>query len=85
MKALKLALLTLALTPAAFAEDAKPVDPLEACKAKVAFQYHFEMMQIEGQEMRGELTHSAADSQKSARHLNYQGALAVCEDEHKKN
>lgn len=84
MKALKLSLLALALLPAAAFAEEKAESPLEICKAKAAFQYHFDMMQIEGQEMRGELEHHAADARKSARHLSHQGALAVCEDENKK-
>jgi hypothetical protein len=81
---LKLALLTLLMIPAAsaFAEE-KAESPLEICKAKAAFQYHFDMMQIEGAEMRGDIEHTTADGRKSARHMSYQGELALCDQEHK--
>jgi negative regulator of sigma E activity len=84
MKALKLTLLAIALIPTASFAEEKVESPLEICKAKAAFQYHFDMMQIEGQEMRGELEHYAADARKSARHMSLQGELAVCESENKK-
>jgi hypothetical protein len=84
MKALKLALLALALIPTASFAEEKVESPLEICKAKAAFQYHFDMMQIEGAEMRGELEHYAADARKSSRHLSLQGEIAVCEQESKK-
>lgn len=70
---------------AAFAEEAnKPADPLEGCQAQAGFLYHVDMMNIEGQEMRAEISHDMADMQKSRRHMNYMGALAVCKDEHGK-
>ncbi|RZA08822.1 MAG: hypothetical protein EOP11_03700 [Proteobacteria bacterium] len=83
MKTLKIALLALALIPSlSFAEE-KQESPLELCKTKAAFQYHFDMMQIEGAEMRGDIEHMTADGRKSARHMSYQGELAVCDQESK--
>jgi hypothetical protein len=63
----------------ALADDERPVDPIEACKAKAAFQYHFEMMKIEGDQIRSEITHREANARKHSRHLEYLGELAVCE------
>lgn len=65
----------------ALANETKPaVDPVEACKAKVQFTYHFEMMKIEGDELRNELTHSLADIQKQKRHMQFVGEIAECNE-----
>lgn len=74
----------LVASTAAFAEEAKPVDPLEGCQAQASYFYNIDMMNIEGQQMRGEISHDMADVQKSRRHMSFVGALAVCKDEHGK-
>ena len=71
----------LLLPLSALANDTKPaVDPVEACKGKAQFIYHFDMMKIEGQQIRNELTHSLADIQKQKRHLHFMGELAECNE-----
>lgn len=60
--------------------DEKPADPVENCKAKAAFKYHFDMMKIEGSEIRNEISHDAAGLQKRSRHLEHLGELAECDE-----
>jgi hypothetical protein len=62
-----------------------PETDLEKCKARAEFQYHFDMMQIEREELQSQqLMGSAFQARKQTRHLLYVGELAVCQEEHGK-
>jgi hypothetical protein len=82
MKTLKILLATAILLPfgSALANDKAPSDPVEACKAKAQFQYHFEMMDIEKAEILDRITPSQAESQKFRRHMQLLGELKECEE-----
>lgn len=62
------------------AEEAKPVDPVEACKAKVLFLYNFEMMKIEKEQFAGRLGHTPANLQKQRQEMKKAGDLEACEE-----
>lgn len=64
----------------AWANEEKAADPVEACKAKAAFNYHFEMMEIEGEELRGSILHSEAGERKGKRHKKHLEALEECDE-----
>jgi len=80
MKTLLFVFGLLALPLAAMAlEEAQPLSPAEECRAKVAFGYHFDMMKIEGEQMRAAITHREADEQKSRRHRAHRDELKTCD------
>lgn len=62
-------------------EELQPPTPAELCKGRATFAYDAEMMQIEGAELRSEITHTEANSRKLARHLLFVGELKTCESE----
>jgi hypothetical protein len=74
------ALVFLALPLAsAFADEAK-ADPVEACKAQVAFVYNFDMMNIERAEMNGKISHEKASERKESRHERFVDDNHDCDD-----
>jgi hypothetical protein len=88
MKVMKLMLMVAMLAPmgSALAADEQPAKEntaLEVCQSKIAFAYHFDMMQIESEELRGMLSHDMAAMKKQRRHLAFVGENAVCESENK--
>lgn len=82
MKAINLALAASLLLPSGFAlaNEANPSSPIEVCKAKAQFQYHFDMMQIEKEEITDRIPHSKAESKKMRRHMQFLGELKECEE-----
>jgi hypothetical protein len=64
----------------ATAEEAKPADPVEVCKAKATFMYNFDMMNIEREQMDRTISHDTADSRKHRRHMQLLGELAECDE-----
>ncbi len=82
MKALNLVLAVALLLPSglALANEANPNDPVEVCKSKAQFLYHFDMMQIEKDEIMDRVSHSQAESRKMRRHMQLLGELKECEE-----
>ena len=61
-------------------EDTKKMEPkLSACKDKANFAYHFDMMKIESQEIRGKINYNMASEQKRSRHEQFLDELEDCE------
>jgi len=61
------------------ASDAPKNSKVTACRDKANFSYHFDMMKIESQEIRGKISYGMAREQKRARHERLSDELGDCE------
>jgi hypothetical protein len=66
--------------PALAVDDIKPADPVQACKDKANFKYNFDMLKVEGKEIRGLISHEEADKLKSDRTSDFRDELKDCDD-----
>jgi hypothetical protein len=74
------ALVFLALPLASAFADEAIADPVAACKARVAFVYNFDMMNIERDEMNGRTSHEKAAERKQDRHERFVDDNSDCDD-----
>lgn len=75
-----LVILQAAFAPSlSWALDEKKADPVSVCKEKASFAYQFDMMKIEGEEIRGKIGHDFAGERKLSRHEEYLSQLSDCE------
>ncbi len=50
----------------------------EECKSQIDYKYHFEMSQIEGDQIESKISHTEANKRKKARHELYLKELKAC-------
>ena len=78
--ALSLGLICAFAANLASADPPKPMGPVEECKFKADFKYNFDMMKIEGDEIRKAISHEEAREQKNRRHKDFKEEIEDCED-----
>lgn len=61
------------------ASEEKKDPKVLACRDKASFAYHFDMMKIESQEIKGKISYGMASEQKRARHEQFVDDLEDCE------